>query len=343
MEATAQRDFSDPSARRGWCCDMVRGQNVAVALDQLRFTRKAAAPLVSKLLDSAIAQRAAEEARRRPRPAVRQDRIRATRRPTGTCAAGARARMGRATPIAEGHEPHHDRRSTAREEPEHGSEDTSVWLPPERHPHLEHPSGTRTSTTRSWLHEDLKLREAIKKKFANAGIAGIDDRARGQQGQGRDPHLASRHHHRQARRRRRAAQGRAAEAHRERAVHRHPGGPQGRDQRAARGREHRDPARASRRLPPRDEEGASDRDEVRRQGHPRAQPRAASAAPRSRATRSTARVACRCTRCAPTSSYGDGHRQHHRTARSASSAGSSRARCFRSAAARIAGQPQRPR
>ena len=34
--------------------DMVRGQHVATALDQLRFTRKAAAPLVSKLLGSAI-------------------------------------------------------------------------------------------------------------------------------------------------------------------------------------------------------------------------------------------------------------------------------------------------
>jgi large subunit ribosomal protein L22 len=34
--------------------DMVRGQHVAIALDQLKFTRKAAAPLVSKLIDSAI-------------------------------------------------------------------------------------------------------------------------------------------------------------------------------------------------------------------------------------------------------------------------------------------------
>lgn len=34
--------------------DMVRGQHVAIALDQLRFLRKAAAPMVSKLIDSAI-------------------------------------------------------------------------------------------------------------------------------------------------------------------------------------------------------------------------------------------------------------------------------------------------
>lgn len=35
--------------------NMVRGKNVAEALDELRFTAKAAAPIVSKLLDSAIA------------------------------------------------------------------------------------------------------------------------------------------------------------------------------------------------------------------------------------------------------------------------------------------------
>jgi large subunit ribosomal protein L22 len=35
--------------------DMVRGKYVAQALDELRFTRKAAAPIVSKLIDSAIA------------------------------------------------------------------------------------------------------------------------------------------------------------------------------------------------------------------------------------------------------------------------------------------------
>jgi large subunit ribosomal protein L22 len=36
-------------------CDLVRGKNAAVALDELRFTAKAAAPIVAKLLDSAIA------------------------------------------------------------------------------------------------------------------------------------------------------------------------------------------------------------------------------------------------------------------------------------------------
>ncbi len=35
--------------------NMVRGQNVAKALQDLRFTRKSAAPIVSKIIDSAIA------------------------------------------------------------------------------------------------------------------------------------------------------------------------------------------------------------------------------------------------------------------------------------------------
>jgi large subunit ribosomal protein L22 len=35
--------------------DMVRGRNVAEVSQELRFTKKAAAPIVAKLLDSAIA------------------------------------------------------------------------------------------------------------------------------------------------------------------------------------------------------------------------------------------------------------------------------------------------
>ena len=35
--------------------DMVRGKNVAAALNELRFTRRSAAPIVAKIIDSAIA------------------------------------------------------------------------------------------------------------------------------------------------------------------------------------------------------------------------------------------------------------------------------------------------
>jgi large subunit ribosomal protein L22 len=56
MEAKASLMNARISTRKARIVlDMVRGQYVAVALDQLRFTRKAAAPLVSKLIGSAIA------------------------------------------------------------------------------------------------------------------------------------------------------------------------------------------------------------------------------------------------------------------------------------------------
>jgi large subunit ribosomal protein L22 len=56
MEATAHLRFARISVRKARVIlNLVRGQNVAEALDQLRFTRKAAAPIVGKLIDSAIA------------------------------------------------------------------------------------------------------------------------------------------------------------------------------------------------------------------------------------------------------------------------------------------------
>jgi large subunit ribosomal protein L22 len=56
MEAKASLRFARISIRKArTVLAMVRGKNVAIALNELKFTRKAAAPLVSKLLDSAIA------------------------------------------------------------------------------------------------------------------------------------------------------------------------------------------------------------------------------------------------------------------------------------------------
>jgi large subunit ribosomal protein L22 len=56
MEATASARFQRIAIRKARViCDLVRGKNAARALDELRFTRKAAAPIVAKLLDSAIA------------------------------------------------------------------------------------------------------------------------------------------------------------------------------------------------------------------------------------------------------------------------------------------------
>ncbi len=56
MDATAKARFQKISPRKARVViNMIRGKNVAIALDQLRFTRKAAAPIVAKLLDSAVA------------------------------------------------------------------------------------------------------------------------------------------------------------------------------------------------------------------------------------------------------------------------------------------------
>jgi len=55
MEAIAKLRNARISTRKARIVlDMVRGQHVAEALDQLRFTRKAAAQMVEKLIGSAI-------------------------------------------------------------------------------------------------------------------------------------------------------------------------------------------------------------------------------------------------------------------------------------------------
>ena len=56
MEAIAKAKFQRISVRKArTILNMVRGHNAAEALHQLKFTRKAAAPIVAKLIDSAIA------------------------------------------------------------------------------------------------------------------------------------------------------------------------------------------------------------------------------------------------------------------------------------------------
>ncbi|MCB9707647.1 MAG: 50S ribosomal protein L22 [Myxococcales bacterium] len=56
MEAVAKARFTRMSPRKARAIvDLVRGKNAAEALSLLRFTRKAASPVVAKLIDSAIA------------------------------------------------------------------------------------------------------------------------------------------------------------------------------------------------------------------------------------------------------------------------------------------------
>ncbi len=56
MEATAKLRFARISPRKARIIvNLIRGKDVVDAVDMLRFTKKAAAPMVAKLLDSAIA------------------------------------------------------------------------------------------------------------------------------------------------------------------------------------------------------------------------------------------------------------------------------------------------
>ena len=56
MQSIAKARFQRIATRKARVVlNMVRGKNVAVALNELRFTRKAAAPIVAKVIDSAIA------------------------------------------------------------------------------------------------------------------------------------------------------------------------------------------------------------------------------------------------------------------------------------------------
>jgi len=56
MEATARARFARISPRKARViATLVRGKSAADAINTLRFTRKAAAPIVAKLIDSAIA------------------------------------------------------------------------------------------------------------------------------------------------------------------------------------------------------------------------------------------------------------------------------------------------
>jgi large subunit ribosomal protein L22 len=55
MEAIAKARFQRISVRKArTVIGLIRGKNAAEALEMLRFTKKAAAPIVFKLLDSAI-------------------------------------------------------------------------------------------------------------------------------------------------------------------------------------------------------------------------------------------------------------------------------------------------
>lgn len=63
MEATAIARFARIAPRKArTIANLVRGKNVTQAVNELKFTRKSAAAVIAKLLDSAIANARAKDA-----------------------------------------------------------------------------------------------------------------------------------------------------------------------------------------------------------------------------------------------------------------------------------------
>ena len=203
------------------------------------------------------------------------------------------------------------------------------------------PIGLRLGINRTWdsrwyagkneygklLHEDMKIREELDEGAQAGGGVQDRDRAAAQEVPRHHPFgAAGRGDRQEGRRHREAAQeGRRADRFRRR--HQHRRDPQARARRAAGRRIDRAAARAPRRVPPRHEARRAVGDAARRRRHPHQLLAGGSAAPRSRAWSGIAKAACRCTRCAPTSTTASRPRSPP-TAPAASRSGSSRARSW---------------
>ena len=178
-----------------------------------------------------------------------------------------------------------------------------------------HPYGFRVGTLYGWQsnwfaekhyreaaprgHQDPELHQ--EEAVSRWNLEGRD-RPDGREDRRQHPHRAAGDPDRKARSRGRDAAGGARELlHAQGDLHQHQGDPKGRARRAARGRERRAAARAPRGVPPGHEEGGDLDHEVRCREASGSSARDAWAARRWVGASGTARVACRCTRCAPRS------------------------------------------
>ncbi len=298
MEARAVARYVRVSPRKArLVVDLIRGKSVADAQAILRFSPRAAAEVVEKVLNSAVAN--AEQNLH-----VKSDDLVVGSHVRGRGSdpqAHPAARHGPRVPHQQAHQPHHRRRQAARGGvgaawDRRSIRSACVWVSPRTGVR----AGTRARTTRRPSRDDSQ--SAVPDEASAPRRAAQDrDRAQGRQDDHRAVDRPSGHRHRQeGRRGRRPAQG-AREDHRRhrRGEHRRDQAPRAR--RRADRAERRRAARRPRRVPPRHAQGGRLRDEERCAGHPRSSAPAASAAPRWVAASGTARVACRCTPCAPRS------------------------------------------
>ena len=151
-----------------------------------------------------------------------------------------------------------------------------------------HPKGFRLKITENWdsrwfarreyadlLHEDIKIRNFLKKRLYHAGVSKIDIERAANKAKINIHTARPGHRDRQEGRGDREAEGRSwRKLTPQGDLHQHPRGAPARRRRAARGRERRPAARAPRGLPPRHEGGARARHADGRAGraHPVGRP-----------------------------------------------------------------------
>ncbi len=308
---------------------LIRGKKVATALADLEFSNKRISVEVQQ--GAGIGDR-----QRREQPRARRRR---SRRRRGLCRQGhgdealqpARSRSGRAhrKAVLE----HHDRRARS------GGRRRRRGLRSQAMGQKINPIGLRLGVNRTWdsrwYLQQGRIRQAAARGHEDPRSA--DGRAEAG-GDLQDRHRASaqevpRQHplgasgrgdRQEGRGHRQAAQaGRQADPVGSRDQHRRS--PQAGNRRDPGRRLDRPAARAPRRVPPRDEARGAVGDAPRRGRHPHQLLRAVWAARKSPASNGIARAACRCTRCAPTSTTAWRPRTPP-TAPAASRCGSSRAR-----------------
>ncbi len=179
--------------------NLVRGRQAGEALQLLEFTQKAAAPVLKKLIESAVANATHAEPGRRRRRALRRDGLR-RQGPEQAHAPLAPPRDGSRDPGSEGPQPHHrhPRRALGKRASSHGSESPPVRLPPRRHQdvELEVVRGQELREVAPRGHPHQARGQGVPHEREHRGRR---DRARRQQVQGHRLHGAARHGHRQGR------------------------------------------------------------------------------------------------------------------------------------------------
>ncbi len=150
-------------------CDLIRGKRVEEALSVLEFTPRKGAKIVAKMLRSAIAN--AENNQNVDVDSLFVKRIVGGSGPDAQAVPTARAGSCDAAPQA--HQPHHDR-------PRRNVRGVGMGQ-------KTHPKGFRLGVIENWdsrwfakrdyaslLHEDIRLRNFIKKRLYHAGISKIE-------------------------------------------------------------------------------------------------------------------------------------------------------------------------